>query len=187
MRTTELLEPRRLLAVSDPAFGDDGVTVLPSANTTASIVTQADGKTLVGIRQGADNAFIARLNSDGSVDTSFGGGDGIAPLAVADDPDNSVLIAQITLHNGSPLALLSVPSENRLALLRFTPAGALDSTFGDAGRVQVSDEFAANIAAVRALANGDISVAAATEGDLLFARYHADGTPDTTLGPEGTK
>jgi uncharacterized delta-60 repeat protein len=73
-----------------------------------------------------------------------------------------------------------------LALVRYTATGALDDTFGDHGRVRT--DFGEDVD-VRTLArdpsNGDLIAVGNTPlfpQKLVFARYHADGTPDAAVG-----
>src|SRR5438874_8723874 len=84
------LEQRRLLSAgdTDPTFGagGSGYATLPVADLmTADVVTQADGKILVGGTV-SDAQYtqptVIRLNHDGSVDKSFGGGDGVIGFAL---------------------------------------------------------------------------------------------------------
>lgn len=68
----------------DTSWSSDGwldFQVSGSTNCTAtSMVVQADGKVLVAgeFTAATTDAFVARLNDDGTFDTTFGGGDGIS-------------------------------------------------------------------------------------------------------------
>src|SRR5688572_25329398 len=193
MRPIERLEPRRLLAVYDAAFGDGGVTAFPDTQLSLAIATQSDGKTLIAMRvdDGTPDlvdaaAVIGRVNADGSIDTTFGGGDGAAEADVADDDTNEVHVHAIAQQGSNILVLLSVPNENHIDLLRVTSTGARDTSFGDNGQIRI-DDFGGNSPTLRLLANGDIAVAAPASDHLLLARYKANGAPDTTLAPDGVK
>lgn len=80
----------RLLAngALDPSFGGDGIVnlALGTENSAAqTLLIQPDGKILLaGSAKGAVNFdfVFARLNSDGSPDLTFGGGDGFELVAV---------------------------------------------------------------------------------------------------------
>ncbi len=101
------------------------------ANDTVRVLArQADGRLLVG---GAFTAFagtpagrIVRLNTDGSVDTSFVAGTGAndAVLEIVVQPDGRILVGgQFTSFNGT--------ARNRL--VRLNPDGSLDSSFANPG------------------------------------------------------
>src|SRR5436190_11127959 len=84
----DFLEPRWLLAVLDPTFGENGAAKLPAAH----LAVQADGKllTAAGIAPTREtdnfNSFgVRRINADGSLDSSFGI-DGVATVELRDDP-----------------------------------------------------------------------------------------------------
>src|SRR5688500_15233267 len=92
----ETLERRRLLSAGDldATFSADGKQVvdLPgSASEVANAVAvDASGKVVLAGRMqvGAETDFaVARLNADGTVDTTFGGGDGLVSIdrAIHDD------------------------------------------------------------------------------------------------------
>ncbi len=66
------------------------------------------------------------------------------------------------------------------SLVRYTPDGSLDPSFGTGGRVRTE---------VRALAlqpDGKIVVVGADTGSFTLARYNADGSLDPHFGREGT-
>src|SRR6188768_1016724 len=86
MREFERLEPRRLRAAGDldPTFGDGGVFTYENAGDLSvdDLESLPDGRFIVaggilGDNDGPDFA-LRRFNADGTPDTSFGGGDGIA-------------------------------------------------------------------------------------------------------------
>ena len=71
-----------------------------------------------------------RYNSDGSLDTSFGGGDGkvITPIGGGDEPGNSV-----TLQPDGKIVVAGYSfngTNNDFALVRYNADGTLDTTFG---------------------------------------------------------
>jgi uncharacterized delta-60 repeat protein len=131
----------------DTSFGSSGVTVVTfgGINESAkSVAIQPDGKivaagvtTLPGV--GNDDA-IARLNSDGSLDTTFSG-DGKVTVgftvsqSAAPDYVNAVKIAgggKIVFAGGSGPGPSILYYSN---VGRLNSDGSLDSSFGDGGRV----------------------------------------------------
>jgi uncharacterized delta-60 repeat protein len=197
----ESLESRRLLAANpalDLTYGDLGTSRLQMGQFEGAIAL-TDGKTLAFGESGGSassgsvgEAFfgrIAQLNSDGSLDTSFGGTGtmrfnkfGIRAAAVA--ADGTIFLA------GSNV------TADRIALARITPDGALDRTFGHDGiRVGAALGDAADLAprAISILPDGRILVAASinqTGGSgpqIALLRFSADGQTDTSFGINGVR
>ncbi len=126
----------------DTSFSGDGKALFsldPGANleTVNALALQADGKILLAGHtpgSGAGNqqdAVLIRLNTDGSLDTSFGGGVGIVTLnASAINAFSSVLVQA----DGRILAAGSDSNGLGHALIaRFNPDGTLDNTFAGGG------------------------------------------------------
>lgn len=128
---------------------------------------------------------IWRFNEDGSPDTTFGT-DGVVLFdrgigmsnwgyAVALDSDENIVVAG--LCNG--------PVNDNMALWRYTPSGAPDTTFGTNGVVFYSDLSQGQDVAIDS--NGNIVVVGIAGGveRLTIWRYKADGTLDSTFGGDG--
>ncbi len=144
-----------------------------------SIASQPDGKILIGgwLTQynGTTRNDIARLNSDGSLDTSFNPGSGVhgSISSIALQPDGKILIGgEFTQYNGT--------TRNNIA--RLNPDGSLDTSFNPGGG-----------------ANGEVySIALQPDGKILIggwffeyngtsrnniARLNPDGSLDTSFNP----
>jgi uncharacterized delta-60 repeat protein len=138
---------------------------------------------------------IARYNSDGSLDTTFGAGgkvsgnvNGIAQ-AVVTQPDGKIVVAgefSFGSNNGSDFS--------DFTLARFNPNGTLDLPFGGSGTGQVATDIggAANSARNVVLQpNGAIVVSGKPAGNFTgsdhtdVVRYNANGTLDASLGSGG--
>lgn len=191
----------------DPSFGAGGrVTTdfggLDEADVTDDMAydmaIQPDGKIVVAgttfTKTGNDFA-IARYNSNGTLDASFGDGGKVLTdfgslldegKAIAIQADGKIVMVGSTRTASSPAFTV-------FALVRYHTEGTLDSTFGDNGKVTTS--FAASDSQVIALAmqpNGKIVVAgyssplkSPTSCDFALARYNTDGTLDSTFGVNG--
>ena len=155
----------------DDAFGTAGVVSIRFGSidsTTTGMAIQSDGKIVVsGHGIGAGNGLVARLDTDGGLDTTFGSGgfivlfpNGPGPLVIQSD-------GKIVMAGGAA----GVP-----ALLRFTSSGQLDTTFGSGGAAALA--FGGNLGLQP---NGKFLVA----GGGLLARYNTNGTLDTTFGTAG--
>ncbi|MGH3656851.1 MAG: kelch repeat-containing protein, partial [Micromonosporaceae bacterium] len=175
----------------DPTFS--GGTVLGAAGLPSAVARQADGKLLVGgfVNTSPSNSDwrLTRLNTNGTVDTSFGSngvvttdlslGDVLTDVVV--QSDGKILIAGST----------RTPGFNRVfTLARYEPNGIPDATFGVAGVVTTTlqSDSAANAVAVQT--DGKIVAAGhATDGTgraFAVVRYLANGSLDATFGANGS-
>lgn len=204
-----LLRPEQFFAVRhtrnghlDRSFGDLGrafidVGETPEANAGA---VQRDGKVvIVGVNGNPDivpptaAAVVARLNQDGTVDTSFGGGDGYVTLQVLE----AATALGVTIQRDGRIIVVGQavepPAEGGLELFiaRFLPDGTLDPSFAEGvgyRTLRVGDQAAGFD--VELQRNGQIVVSGSGTADgiegWLFARFDPDGTLDTSFGaPNG--
>jgi len=123
----------------DSTFGNNGIasTFLGSGQTNTNIALQPDGKIVIAGVHGTSPDFdfsVARLNSDGTFDLTFGDSGrvivdvGIVDVAnsVAVMPDGRIVLAGRT----GPII-----SNADFAVVRCDPDGTLDNTFGNGGKV----------------------------------------------------
>ena len=156
---------------------------------------QADGKVVVAgtTWNGLDNDFaIARYNTNGSVDLSFGdkgkastsfGGIEEA-VAIVIQADGKIIVAGASTNN------LNL---NQFAVARYNTNGTLDNTFTNNGKQLVSAIGNADICKSVALqADGKIVLAGSTFTDLNYdscrfalVRLNSNGTPDNTFSDDG--
>ncbi len=172
----------------DTGFGTGGRLTTDfngSDDEARGVAIQPDGKIVAAGSSGAIPQFaLARYNPDGSLDSSFGVGGkvttNVSPIAgngaraVAIESGGDVLAA------GSAFTGVAFGGSDDFALVRYTAAGALDSSFGTGGTV-ITD-FAGGNDRANALAlqpDGRIVAAGfAFDGpvvDFALARYL--GTP----------
>lgn len=183
----------------DTDFGVDGVATIPVMQVGASafkcVRVQPDGKILASGYFGETELWytllLARFHADGTLDDTFSG-DGVVRHSYGnvDDlaqefvltPDGSILTAGKTVtvnYNYSAL------------LMKFTPAGELDASFGNAGAVKEDlDDF--DYGWNLALQNDGRIIMAGTSGDgppngfdLAVWKYLPDGTRDNGFGSNG--
>ncbi len=182
----------------DTSFGDGGVTVIDFAGSgdgVWSLALQSDGKIIAAGRSRAlggntsDDFAAARLNTDGTLDTSFGIGGKVVTdfarlpdfgYAVVIQPDDKIIVA------GQAESRIN---DWNFGLVRYNPDGSVDSSFGKGGKVTTQFSGTADGAfAVKLQPNGKI-VAAGIYGGVgtafALARYNFDGTPDTSFGHNG--
>ncbi len=140
--TVERVEPRRLLAAGDlvTAFGGDGIVTFEfDANASnqglLAVAAAPDGTVYAGgfSLDGTGSVaseYIAKLDVDGDFVNAFGS-DGIIELPSRSASANVTRL--LPLADGN--LLVGRANGNAGELLRITPAGGLDTTFGIAGRV----------------------------------------------------
>lgn len=161
------------------------------------MAVQPDGKiVVVGRHQETDDEFagccwftVARYNSDGSVDTSFGGGDGWVSPGLAGGAEDAAGVA--VQPDGKIVA--GAFAGGWFAVVRYLPDGSPDGAFGGGDGVTMTSfsETGGGGAVAHDLAlqpNGKIVMAGyagATAFDFAVARYNADGSPDTTFSGDG--
>ena len=185
----------------DRSFGKDGAAILEFSSdfdSAHAMALQSDGKiVLAGAASLNSNSpfALARFNGDGTLDTTFGMSGKVTTnffgrrnraLAVTLQPDGKIAAAGWAAR----------PEDGReiLAIARYTPNGALDSTFGTAG--MVTNDFAGRGGEARSIKiqpDGKIVVAgiagferaAKPQIDFAVVRYSRNGTPDSTFGAGG--
>ena len=183
----------------DASFGSGGVANFAPDTIVFgffALSIQPDGK-IIAAADGALNGRqpdmrVARVNTDGTLDTSFGSGGfttaQVFPLEsgnLALQPDGKILVAAgVDNPNG-------VPSE----MARFTASGQLDTTFGNGvGMINLAYPGPTQIAVQ---SNGKILVAAGEAARLVnqaqpaaqpgsITRYNSNGTLDKTFGSSGS-
>lgn len=146
-------------------------------NAIDAIAVQPDGRMIVSGDfsriAGGDRHGLARLNADGTLDTSFNANPNVAPDTIVLQPDGRILIAGIFSRvNGEPAEQVA----------RLNPDGSLDTSFN------VAVESYHTISHIGLLPNGKIIIA----GDFYaiggvprdnIARLHPDGSLDTSFVP----
>ena len=180
----------------DASFGTGGVvtTAIGAGDDSAQSVTvQTDGKVVVAgnSHNGSDFDFaLARYNSDGSLDTSFGTGGKVTTdigstlesgQSVTVQPDGKVVVGGYH-HNGANLDF---------ALMRYNTDGSLDTGFGTGGTVLTDFGTSHEVGqSVTLQADGKVLVAGyhlnGATWEFGLARYNADGSLDTGFGTGGT-
>ena len=184
--------------ILDPSFGGDGlVTTDLGTNTDIAhdVALDADGRIIVGgeVRPSGGDFGLVRYESDGDVDTSFGGGPVITDFGreellkgIAVRPDDGKIVVAGSASSGL--------SPRDFALAMFDENGVPDTSIGDAGLVTTDvspgqafgHDFAEDLAIQ---ADGKIVLAGRntsdTFQDLAIVRYTRDGVVDASFGGDG--
>jgi uncharacterized delta-60 repeat protein len=172
----------------DTSFGSGGIASFPGMTDQwiEDMVQQPDGKTLLALGiQGDVYTRVARLNANGSLDTTFGSGgiktfdtDGVVPRAIA------------LLADGR--FLLSGDYTNESQILRAYADGSLDTTFGTAGiqTVNFGSEYTAINSIVidhagRIVLGGSAYYSYDNTANFAAARLNPNGSFDTSFSQDG--
>src|SRR5262249_33899326 len=160
----------------------------------SSVVLQPDGKIVIAgtnynepVPESRSDIALLRLNANGSNDTSFGTGgvvltnvDGVYDQAngVALQSTGAIIVGGAV---GAPF-----PDDGVAAVLRFTPNGALDASFGSGGVAVTGAAGFTSATSVLVQPNGGILISGSATGasdlDLALARFTAGGSLDTSFG-----
>jgi uncharacterized delta-60 repeat protein len=188
----------------DLTFGAGGkvVTIFPNGLAFASaVVIQSDGKIAAAggnfyYYYGDDppnyDFLLARYNSDGSLDSTFGtGGKVITTLSSPNSGANDIEIqpdGKIIAVGGAASGLTS-----DFLLIRYNTDGSLDNSFGTGGKVLNTFNSNASAIAVAIQSDGKIVAAgytssgttAGSPSNFALARYNTDGSLDTSFDTDG--
>lgn len=197
----------------DPTFGAGGVVTTPMGGYAyggvwaegGAVAVQPDGKLVVAgesrtLTESGTPTFLpslalARYNTDGSLDATFGAagvvtedphGEHMSVTDVAVQSTGKVVVSG-WLTEGTPTRPFNVPF-----LVRYNSDGTLDETFGGGSGVVtifLGTNKSAIAEAVSVLSNDKlIVVGGVTDGSswkALVARFNADGVLDTGFGISG--
>jgi uncharacterized delta-60 repeat protein len=181
-------------------FGTNGKLILSfngSREHIKDMIKQPDGKILITseTKNTNDNYdfIVARINQDGSYDSSFGnngvaiitfGNDGERPSTLALQPDGKIVVAGHT--DGNIIY--------KMAIARLLPNGTLDNSFSDDGKqtliINNRSEYFNDVEITfdgKIIASGGTVLASgSSQGRMAIVRYLSNGELDTTFGNNGT-
>jgi uncharacterized delta-60 repeat protein len=181
----------------DFSFGVGGVVRVGFRSSANAVALQTDGKIVVGL--GFADFALARFNSDGSPDSSFGSGGfasnqfglrGVVCLAL--QPDGKIVAG---------FSNIFFSSQDDFNLVRYNTDGSLDTSFGSGGRARTDFlGFADVVADIVMQPDGKIIAAGScltgpligvpggdsiVPADFAVARYTAGGLLDSDFGIGG--
>ncbi len=198
----------------DTTFSEDGRVLVPfnllgsggGEDVATSVALQDDGKIIVGgyaqrSVNGDYDFAVARLNFDGSLDTSFSGdGKATVDFRLGGNRDDRATGVAVTADGKIVLggtATKSFSGDTDFAIARLTSAGVLDATFsGDGLKTIAFNLGGARRDAARALTlqpTGEIVIAGSAERnrsgnyDFAIARVTANGDMDKSFAGTGKR
>jgi len=176
----------------DPTFGSGGVIRTlgqTSFDKASDVVVDPAGRvvvvgtTFVPTTSGALATVVRRYLPDGTLDPSFGGGDGEVTLPVAHPVDTIV-------DPAGRIVILRTDYIN-ITLSRLTPSGQLDPTFGANGDVPLTLGHKQQPAALtrdaagRLIVQGSVALGKSEKGLLALTRVSDNGSVDRGFGDHG--
>jgi uncharacterized delta-60 repeat protein len=184
----------------DPSFGNLGKVqqdIGGDSQYMHVIAIQPDGKIVaagarwVGTLGNFDQSWvIGRFLGDGAIDTTFGvnglvslnliaGVSSETPVGVAMQTDGKIVVAGNASGGGS----------SYMTAIRLSNAGALDSTFGSAGKVMLSFATSSGSGGMILQPDGKIVIGLAENGNSYarVTRLLANGAVDTKFGSKGSR
>jgi uncharacterized delta-60 repeat protein len=189
----------------DPSFGKEGIAHLdlsvPGSSTggesaeASALAIQPDGKILIGgsydpnLSVHSDlEVVLARLNSDGTLDSGFGG-----TRVEGGRPGEVIAIARkslraITLQGGK--ILVGGQGAQGGYVARYNPDGTRDKSFasGNAGgqaHISTGKNGNAEVSGLLALHGGSVYAAGSLNGNFMLARLTRNGALDPSFGARG--
>ncbi|HEX8648258.1 MAG TPA: delta-60 repeat domain-containing protein, partial [Thermoleophilaceae bacterium] len=190
----------------DPGFGGDGVVEFDFAGAVDSepeaVGIDMAGHVVVAGRGTTDGDFeVARLDAAGSLDETFGGGDGRVRADLGGDRESPAAItfqgSRIVVGGSTNLQRTGDTSSMHFAAVALTGSGQRDTSFGGGDGVATAQFGSSSLArdlirtqdAGLLLVGNDVVPA---EGETLRSRWAilkltGSGQPDTAFGPGGVQ
>jgi uncharacterized delta-60 repeat protein len=175
----------------DTSFGGTGIVNTTFAEGRAAafdVIVQSNGRIVVAGVVGDDFA-VARYLPNGSLDTTFDG-DG---RVVTDFAPHSATALEVTIQSNGRIVLSGVAVGNSvtdMAVARYLPSGALDTSFDGDGKLVLSMPGTESAPDVSMQSNGRILLVGSTTGvptgaDFLVVRLMPNGALDPSFDGDG--
>jgi uncharacterized delta-60 repeat protein len=174
----------------DTSFGGDGIVTTDfgkGRELGIGIAIQGDDKSVVvgvvGLSRGNTRFGVARYDLAGTLDPTFGGGDGRVVTDFTPGYDEAVGVA---IQDDGKIVVAGVAGK-RIGVARYTATGGLDPTFGGDGKITTDLTNDGDYAYSIGIQETDDKIvvggyAGGAGGRFAVARYETDGTLDPTFG-----
>lgn len=186
----------------DTSWSRDGIAGLTPNRYRVALSAQDSGRLFTASYTSTDAGAmrLTRYEADGSVGTSFGGGDGVLQRRFAPGT-NAISFPSHIIRTGDKFVVVGdhYSGVERLGIARLSTSGAYDSTFSGDGRVLhrifPREHDLLEPWKVQVLDGGKIAIAIAafdrnSNNDFIFieqalVRLNANGSLDTTFSGDG--
>lgn len=171
----------------DATFGNGGTVVNDFGQGLESyaieLIIQPDGRIIIA-GESSYAFLVARYNSNGALDTTFGSG-GHALGNFSNNWDHG---RDAVLQSDGKIILVGVAEVNSpydsFAVARFNSDGSLDQTFGNAGKIVMTDQGDLNSAVLQS--DGKLIALGTSGAAVKLLRFNPNGSLDSTFGSGGT-
>lgn len=150
-----------------------------------AVVQQTDGKYLVAgysRNGGANQTTLWRVNTDGTLDTTFN----VTGYVLSSTPAPNGGANDVKLQSDGKIVVAGSNSSD-MVIWRYNANGSVDTTFNGTGFVSYAGPGSSidNAYALQVQADGKITTAGITNGDMAIWRYDSGGALDTTFNGAG--
>ena len=161
----------------DVSFGEEGkvMTDFGGDDIPNAMLIEPEGK-IVTAGMSAGDLALARYESNGTLDTTFGN-NGLVTTDLGNDEEAFAIARQ----NDGDYVLVGRTGWG-LAMVRYTPDGNLDTSFGEGGKV-ITDKYTGHAVVLRP--DGKILVSGTTGTNIILIQFNPDGSHDMTFGTSG--
>jgi uncharacterized delta-60 repeat protein len=166
--------------LGDSSFGTNGTVITPLdyyKSSSGALALQPDGRILVAgtiFNRDMDvpqNLAVARFNTDGTLDTTFGGtGIVVTDFGAEELADDFVIQA-----NGKIIlaGIITSAGESDFLLARYNSDGSLDTSFGSNGKLTTDfGNSAESVSGIVQQPNGKVIVSGTSGENAIMARYN---------------
>jgi uncharacterized delta-60 repeat protein len=184
----------------DTSFGGGDGKVITNftggEDAVYGLAIQADGKIVAagdaGLRTGNSKFAVARYDSGGTLDPSFGGGDGkvTTNFTTGDDP-----VSSLVLQPTEEIVVVGGSAQNRanpkVAVARYLADGTLDPDFSGDGKVTTDLSArkdygnAVTLQPDGKIIVGGLAAVSGSRASFELIRYDGDGSLDSTFSGNG--
>lgn len=177
----------------DTSFSKDGsdtVRLGNLSNGSGAIAIQPDGKIVVAGDQ-QNKLVVLRYRPNGTLDSTFGGGDGIV---ITNLTEGNEVATALAIQPDGKIIVVGVSDERYLIMVRYLPDGKLDKKFANNGKyvsTVIPDGFTLATGIVL-LPDGRFIISATAfaeeitlDYDFMLVLFKKNGQIDTDFGEEG--
>lgn len=175
----------------DTSFGESGKVQFLFGNassTSLSVALQSDDKIVIAGR--VESSFaLARLNSDGSFDDSFGSQGKVLTSFVYSPSITSTQNQSVAIQSDGKIIVggyFFASNFSGHVIARYNTDGSLDTTFNTDGKLVIAyssnTSFTAGFRSIAIQSDGKIVTAGFFGGSIHIVRYNSNGSVDNTFG-----
>ena len=171
----------------DASYHNNGYSDVVSINLGSAAI-QPDGKiVLAGAATQANGFMVARYNTDGTLDASFGNNG----VTITDFGFQIIYLSSVAVTTDGKIIAggsATVNGHDQFVVARYSSSGIIDPSFGSGGFVTTDFNTPANLFSLALQSDGKIVAGGTVQlanSDFALTRYNTDGSPDMTFNSTG--